>query len=380
MAKKHKYYFINWIDGMKINKDHFIGIENAVICQQSFFSKSLLTPFNYGILPGVNGELPLDISCRIDSNNRVNIKVNRCRAITEGGIIIDIDSEYDELSEFETGINNFDPQSAESKSGRYYIVLKVNPYGRIPVGSANPSENPPRHPYIVPDCDVSVVPIEQMGKNGFGDFFQVIGKIVLKDNIPATDTEYIPPCSRVSANERLMAMESTILAFYSKLETDIFTIIRKIHTKQQKSPLANSVLYLADKLAAFQGLNITRQRLYMKHSPPVVLFESAVCFASFLKNTLNTLTPESKEELINYFSDWCNLKQGELEKLIVETSVYNYNHNEIADVMSKMILFIETMSALFETLGHLDYIGKRRDTQIYIKEEEKPRKSFLADD
>lgn len=380
MAKKRKYYFINWIDGMKINKDHFIGIENAMVYQQSFFNKSLITPYNYGILPGVNGELPLDISCRIDSNNHVNVKVNRCRAITEGGIIIDIDGEYDELSEFETSIKDFDLQSVESKSGRYYIVLKVNPYNRIPVGNANPSENPPRHPYVVPDYAVSIVPLEQMGKNGFGDFFQVIGKVVLKDNIPAQDTEYIPPCAGVSANERLLAMESTLLAFYSKLEVDIITIIRKIHTKQQKSPLASSVFYLADKLAAFQGLNMTSQRLYMKHSPPVALFESAVRFASFLKNTLNTLSPESKEELINYFSDWCNLKQGELEKLIVDTSGYNYNHNEISDVMSKMMVFIDTMSVLFETLGHLDYIGKRRDTQIYIKEEEKPRKSFLADD
>jgi len=38
------------------------------------------------------------------------------------------------------------------------------------------------------------------------------------------------------------------------------------------------------------------------------------------------------------------------------------------------------MAVLFETLSELEYIGKRRDTQIYIKEEEKPKRSFLADD
>jgi len=38
------------------------------------------------------------------------------------------------------------------------------------------------------------------------------------------------------------------------------------------------------------------------------------------------------------------------------------------------------MSELFGTLSQLEYIGKRRDTQIYIKEEGKPKKSFLADD
>ncbi len=84
--------------------------------------------------------------------------------------------------------------------------------------------------------------------------------------------------------------------------------------------------------------------------------------------------------MINYFSDWCNLKQGELEKLMANTVNFNYNHYEIGSVMSKLMTFIETMSVLFETLSQLEYIGKRRDTQIYIKEEKKSKRSFLADD
>jgi hypothetical protein len=241
-------------------------------------------------------------------------------------------------------------------------------------------ENPPRHPFVMPEYAVSIVPVEQMNKAGYGDFFLVIGKLLMKDNIPLPDKDYIPPCSVVSGDERLLAIENKINGFFSKLESDIMVIIRKIHTKQQKSPLAGSVMYLADKIAAYQGINMTEQRLFLKYSPPVSLFKAIAQFACFMRNTLNTQPPENKEELINYFSDWCNLKQGELEKIIVDTAGYSYNHYEITAVMSKMMAFIETMSTLFETLSHLDYIGKRRDTQIYIKEEEKPRKSFLADD
>jgi hypothetical protein len=380
MAKNHKYYFVNWIDGMKINKNHFIAMENAMIYQQQTVNRFLINQYNYGILPGTDGESSLDMSCRIDTGNLISIRINRCKAVTSGGIIIDLDTVSPELSEFEISLKDFDLNSAESSSGQFYIVLKINPYNRIPLGNADPAENPPRHPLAIPDYGVFIVPAEQMSKNGFGDFFQVVGKLLIKDNVPVVDKDYIPPCARVSGDERLLAVETKLIEFFSKLGLDIMVIIRKIHTKQQKSPLAGSVLYLADKIAAFQGLHMTKQRLYLKHLPPVSLFETISQFGCFLKNTLDTQPPETKEEMINYFSDWCNLKQGELEKLIIDTTNFNYNHYEIATVMSKMVTFIDTMSVLFETLSHLDYIGKRRDTQIYIKEEEKPKKSFLADD
>ena len=208
----------------------------------------------------------------------------------------------------------------------------------------------------------------------------LLARLSVKDNVPEFDKDYVPPCARVSSDERLLALEGRLLEMFSKIELDILVIIRKIHAKEQKTPLAGSVLFLAEKIAALHGLQMTRQRLFMKHSPPVSLFEAVSQFARGLRNTINTETPERKEEMINYFSDWCSMKQGDLDKLIVDAANYGYNHYEIGTVLSKLMTFIETMADLFGTLSQLDYIGKRRDTQIYIKEEGKPKKSFLADD
>jgi len=263
MAKKHKHHFVNWIDGMKINKDHFIGMENAMIYQQHTVNKLLVNPFNFGLLPVTDGEPALDISCIIDAGNHVNIRVNRCKAITAGGLIIDIDATSSGLSEFEISVNDFDLKTAESASGQCYIVLKANPYNRVPVGNADPLENPPRHPYVMPEYGVFIIPVEQMNKTGYGDFFLVIGKLLIKDNIPVLDKEYIPPCSRVSSDDRLLAIENSLLGFFGKLESDIMVVIRKIHTKQQKTPLAGSVLHLADKISAFLGLHITEHRSFI---------------------------------------------------------------------------------------------------------------------
>jgi len=380
MAKKDKYYPVNWIDGMKINKNHFISMENAMMYRQHLLGRSQINPYNFGILTGSNGERPLDISCEIDSANHITIKVNRCLAITSGGIIIDLDSELHDSSEFDISLKDFDLQLAGHNTGHFYIVLKINPFNRIPAGHADPEENPPRHPFAFPEYAVSILPVEQMNKSGFGDFFLVIGKLLIKDKVPELDREYIPPCSRVSSDERLLSIENKLLELFNKIDIDILVIIRKIHAKEQKTPLAASMLFLAEKIAAFHGLQMTRQRLFLKHSPPVLLFEAISQFARGIRNTINTETPDRKEEMINYFSDWCNLKQGELDKLINEATTINYNHYETRVVLVKQMTFIETLSELFATLSQLDYIGKRRDTQIYIKEEGKSKKSFLADD
>jgi hypothetical protein len=380
MGTKHKHYYVNWIDGMKINKNHFISMEDAMIYQQHLAGRLHINPYNFGIIPGTDGEKPLDISFEADAEHHISVRVKRCLAITSGGLLVDLDSESPDASEFEISLENFDLPVSEKKSGQFFIVLKINPYNRVPSGHADPEENPPRHPFVIPEYNLFIVPVEQMNKTGFGDFFLVIGKILLKDNVPELDRDYIPPCSRVSSDERLLATESKLLEYLSKIESDILVIIRKIHAKEQKTPLASSVLFIAEKIAALQGLQMTRQRLFLKHSPPVSLFEAISQFARALRNTINTETPERKEEMINYFSDWCSLKQGELDQLITDAATFSYNHYEIKASLSKLITFIETMSGLFSTLSQLDYIGKRRDTQIYIKEEGKSKRSFLADD
>lgn len=379
MAEEQKHYFVNWIDGMKINKEHFIGSENAVIQRQHMMGKFLVNPYNFGLLQGDYGKSNLDISFEMDNHKRLNITINHCLAITSGGLFIDIDTSIPELSGFEINLDE-EFQNLESNTNEFYIVLKINPYKRVPAGNADPNESPPRHPFAIDEYSVHIVSVEQMNKAGFGDYFQVIGKIVLKDNIPEIDKDYIPPCSRVSSDERLLEINDKLVEFFSKMEVNIMEIIRKIHTKQQKSPLATSVMHLADKLAAFHGLHITRQRLFLKHMPPVTLFEAISQFARLQSNVVNSQAPDRKEEMINYISDWCNLKQGELEKMFLEIVNYSYNHFEIASVMKKMITFIDTMAVMFDTLSRLEYIGKRKDTQIYIKEEVKPKRSFLADD
>ena len=97
-------------------------------------------------------------------------------------------------------------------------------------------------------------------------------------------------------------------------------------------------------------------------------------------------TGSGKEELMNYMSEWCELKQGELETMLSSLANTTFNQNDINKNIQKIVLFVKVTSRLFETLSKLEFIGKRRESGIFVKEEAvqqpdsqgKPRRRFLG--
>ena len=77
----------------------------------------------------------------------------------------------------------------------------------------------------------------------------------------------------------------------------------------------------------------------------------------------------SKEEMINYFTEWCNVKQGELEDEIAEVCNYRYDHLNIHTGILQCSNFCGLILGLFDALAALDYIGKKKETGIFVKEQ-----------
>ena len=51
MSDLSKYKQVNWVDGMKVNKSHFIGQENYFAARINDISDNYLDNNNYGLLP-----------------------------------------------------------------------------------------------------------------------------------------------------------------------------------------------------------------------------------------------------------------------------------------------------------------------------------------
>ncbi len=94
--------------------------------------------------------------------------------------------------------------------------------------------------------------------------------------------------------------------------------------------------------------------------PPVWLVSKSSAMARLIKNILDTYLGSGKEELVNYFTEWCNISQGELEGAITGLANHQYDHMDINASVDKITVFTRLMSQLFNQLSRLEYIGKRK--------------------
>ena len=91
MRDRLTHYFVNWVDGMKINKTHFIDQNNAMKDVLHDVGSFHLTPHRYGILPpSVAGENTFSVRVSLDNQNTLRVAVEACQAITPGGVRISL--------------------------------------------------------------------------------------------------------------------------------------------------------------------------------------------------------------------------------------------------------------------------------------------------
>jgi len=127
-------------------------------------------------------------------------------------------------------------------------------------------------------------------------------------------------------------------------------------------------------------------RWNMMYAAPAAMFETISTLARVMKNSIDMRTGSGKEELMNYMSEWCELKQGELETMLSSLANTGFEQNDINKNIQKIVVFVKVTSRLFDTLSKLEFIGKRRESGIFVKEQPvqqadnqtKPRRRFLG--
>jgi hypothetical protein len=153
--------------------------------------------------------------------------------------------------------------------------------------------------------------------------------------------------------------------------------------------MAVIVQKLCENISFFTSFQLAELKSVGMVQPPVFLVGKVAILARQMKNTLDCYLGSGKEELVNYFTEWCNISQGELEGAMVNLSGHQYNHLDINNSIDLVAQFTKIISRLFYQLARLEYIGKRKDAGIFVKEEvvkqksseaaPQKRRSFLAD-
>jgi len=83
MSDLLKYKQVNWIDGMKVNKNHFISQENYYSASLNDIRNNNLNDNNFGLLPQKDDSRNfLNINTIVDNQNYLKVKVLSCHAVT----------------------------------------------------------------------------------------------------------------------------------------------------------------------------------------------------------------------------------------------------------------------------------------------------------
>lgn len=367
MFSELSHHSVNWIDGMKISRKHFLEMENFTIDRVRDAIAMGLSNHSYGLLPS-EGSKSYEVFISCDYTQQINVKVVNCRAITSDGCRIEIIQSDDLVlnTSYSQLLQQYNIQP--SKENVFYVVLSVDLFARQPAGEPQMGEHPPRHPYTVPSYKLSIVPASHIQATPFSASHLIIGKIIYQSGELRPVRNYIPACMAVNSFPQLMESYLSFASLLNDMETYAFRIVQKIRSKG-KSSLGESVYFVLEKLLCSMSDEIIAFRWFMPHKPPVVMMEFLLQLVQTLKTGIDLLPDKDREELLVYFAEWSGVASGAIEFKLDTLLTLQYNHAEIAPIIGEIDDFMRLLADLFGKLSQLEFIGKRKGQQtVFVVE------------
>lgn len=355
-------YFVNWIDGMKLSREHFVAEQNAITARLRDANALGLSPYLYGILPPLpNTRTGLDVKIISDRFNSLAIRVSECRGITPGGQRIEISesnqiaiSGEDYFLEKEVNLN-------DNRIKEFLVVISVNPLQRTPVGLNNPEENPPRNPFASETYFLNVLPEEDVIMARDGLFHLTIGKLKVAGSTSSLDENYIPPVVSMSAHPDLNELVQIAEKKVSDFEDNVVQIIQKIFTKKQSDDLPQTALEVCRSVRDFLSQNMFALRTKFLHQSPVEFFEFFSSLSRTMKNAIDSREGSGKEQFLSYVRAWViETSQAEFEYLLESMISNRYNHMDINQSVVAVQNFSKMIFSVFAKLAELDFIGDKK--------------------
>ncbi|GEM56472.1 hypothetical protein B0A58_08665 [Flavobacterium branchiophilum NBRC 15030 = ATCC 35035] len=363
---KNTYLPINWTDGVKLTKDHFINNYFNFIATTNDYSSVRLNNYNYGII-----EEDTDTSFEMETKaNNANLEVSlkKCHCIAKNGhlIVFNADIYGEDFPQASLFGSSLDPNATDT----YYVIVSVNPYNLIPVGIPDPEVVPLHHPNAAPEIKLHIINKNEVNAAFLEGYFLILKKYNFKNGVFDEDTKYIPPVSKLKNNKLLIDFNKNATM---ELE-QIYDFSIKIHKKNIHNSMNNKLVLntfsLCEKIIGFYTDAIFFLRNRALEEPPIFMLEKMVILSNSLMATLSLMDEKEKEMLLQYYYEWVDVKPSELLQVISQSNGATYDHNDIYQTLEKIDQFIGIIKKLWKKLSELEYIGVRKEN-IVISEETK---------
>ncbi|WP_320020322.1 hypothetical protein [Labilibaculum manganireducens] len=346
---------VNWVDGMNINKKHFIAQENSFIKNRMEVAGLSVSPLNFGLVRSERDFLWMDI----DNNIQLLVTFKPVDIVFPSGFSYAITNG----KEFKCDLPKTESDAV------YYVVLSIDPFSRQPIGMANAAESPVRKPFVAPEMKISILEEDELSEILLGQNHLVFGKITRMDGSWGVDSDYIIASRFIVSNPDLFDVYKQVETYISSIEKFSSSIINKIRLKKQDNPLAKALNEICCKLLDFLSVTLSRYRIVTPYDYPVEMVILVMDLARIVKNSIDGWQACGKDEFMTYISDWCNINEGEFEDSLNRVIKHRYDHNKISISVDKTIKLLSLLEHMLQTLSGLDYIGKKIETDLFVKEE-----------
>ena len=369
MSEPIKNGYINWIDGMKISKDHFLGLQRAV--EERIRDERALAGLtrDFGILPGAfNGKAPLDHVLTFEGRHKFVLELAQCRGITQGGDRIEVLDHGDPL-EPRSVLSGEVEQTLMQEGHEFDILVRVDSLNMAAYGVPDVKESPPRHPYARPKCTLDWVPVKEFQHEGQGLNHLVIARLKVVKNELVQDMDFIPACVTLDALPRLAQFHDEYFKFLKDIERNLFRIVVKLNKRDARTDLSDAVdlfcragiQFLERELASFQVLAARQSPRYM-----VV---HAMSFARTFHYAIELLTGKGKDVLLEYIREVSGIQPADYLLTLTGLTDLQYAHSDLKSALGRILVFCRAQRKLMEEWVGLDYIGAKKDKNIFIEQE-----------
>jgi len=370
MISPLKYRPVNWVDGMKLSSNHFVATDQF---NQDFVrdaSSIFLTHFNYGLLPPFAGQRSShDIEIIEKATNHIEVKVRHCNAITAEGCRIDIVSSSNHDNQLFHS-QYFSSESIDhAKAVVYNILLQVNPFERVPAGTLDPQDNPPRYPDISKGYKISILPATEIAPNAEDGYHLTIGQLLMENGRISINNNYIPPSSSVISHPALVRYYELFSTLLNDIQLAAFKIIDKTTGKEGITPLGKNIRLLSEKILDYIAQVFFDYRNLGYQRSPLYLAGYCSNLAHVFFTGIKLVEPKEREELLKYFYEWRDVTPGNFEELLARNIESIYDHQNIYGGMSMAEEFLKVMLTLWNKLSTLEYIGQRKENIVVAEQQ-----------
>ena len=349
MSRKH--WPVNWVDGMKITKEHFREQEAHLREEIAVLTAGLLSDDGFGVLPDPETGAPaLDYEVSTEK-----VIVRECRAVTRGGHLIVVGAHNN--AHLARSMSDVVYGDKHKEGERLVIVLRLHPTERDGLGAPDPDEYPLRQPYATEKVSLEAIPLAAAEQMAVYEYAVPLAEVVRVYQGVEAIGEYVVPAVRMELSPALRrayeGWRKTLLA----LEADAYEIIRKIRDKHRNklgNQLSADLLALAETIIRYIASDFDRLTVSLPQAPAS---ETIVWFRGLARAVRTELRLAGNQEGMQHYLQHF-IRGVDATDLLAHCNAlcdHRHHHVFLRASLDRVTAFVDFVHMLFGQLRQLDY-------------------------